>query len=102
MEGGFYLVQHADGHAGERAIRGIEYIGYDENTQTVRSHFMDVQGANLAYTWEIAGDVLKVWLGGRESETRLVAQFSPDRDSYSGRCEWPGGGCSATATRVRG
>jgi hypothetical protein len=102
MEGGFFLVQHVDARARSRPIRGIEYIGFDEETGTLRSHYMDDHGANFVYTWETEGDLLRIWLGGKDSTTRFEARFSPDGESFSGRWQWPGGGYAATATRVRG
>jgi hypothetical protein len=50
MAGGFFLVQHVDGHAGSNPIRGVEYIGFDEDTETLRSHHMDTRGDNFTYT----------------------------------------------------
>ena len=38
MEGGFFFIQHVDTHHGEHKIKGVEYIGFDEDTQTLRSH----------------------------------------------------------------
>ncbi len=37
MEGGFYLVQRVDiDHAGQQ-IKGVEYIGYDDSDNTLKS-----------------------------------------------------------------
>ena len=102
MEGGFFLVQHVDGEAGGRRIRGTEYIGFDEDSKTLRSHYMDVHGANFTYTWEVEGDTLRTWFGERGSNNHFEGRFSEDGDSYSGAWQWPGGGYSATATRVKG
>lgn len=101
MEGGFFLVQHVDARAGGQRVKGIEYIGFDEATQSLRSHYMDVHGANFAYAWELDGDSLRIWFGDRGSDTRFVGRFGPDGDSYVGRWEWPGGGYEVVATRVR-
>lgn len=35
MEGGFFLIQHVDAHAGGRRIKGVEYIGFDADTGTL-------------------------------------------------------------------
>lgn len=100
MEGGFFLVQRVEAHAGDRRIAGIEYIGFDEETQTLRSHYMDVHGANFAYTWRIDGDSITIWFGDEGSESFFSARFGADGDSYAGAWQWPGGGYSASARRV--
>lgn len=100
MEGGFFLIQHVNGEAGGRAIRGIEYIGYDEDTQTLRSHYMDVHGSNFTYTWTVEGDRILIWFGGKDSDNCFEGRFSEDDRSYSGEWRWPGGGYTATMTRV--
>ena len=100
MEGGFFLIQHVDAEAGDRQIRGVEYIGFDEDTQTLRSHYMDVHGANFTYTWEIDGDTIRIWFGDLGSDNFFEGHFSEDGHSYSGAWQWPGGGYTATLTRV--
>jgi hypothetical protein len=52
MEGGFFLIQEIDARGGDRTINGTEYIGFDEDTQTLPSHFVGIDGANFTYTWE--------------------------------------------------
>jgi hypothetical protein len=101
MEGGFFLIQHVDAHHGERQIKGVEYIGFDEDTQTLRSHYMDTHGSNFTYTWELVGDTLKIWFGDKGSDDFFVAKFSEDGNSYSGRWQWPGGGYSVQMTRIK-
>jgi hypothetical protein len=100
MEGGFFLIQHVDAKAGDRQIRGVEYVGFDEETQTLRSHYMDIHGANFAYTWEIHGDAIRIWFGDEGSDNFFEGQFSEDGNSYSGAWRWPGGGYTATLTRI--
>jgi hypothetical protein len=99
MEGGFFLIHRVDGQAGGRAIRGVEYIGFDEDTQTLRSHYMDVHGSNFTYTWAIEGDTIRIWFGDKGSDNYFEGRFSPDGRSYSGHWQWPGGGYPATMTR---
>lgn len=99
MEGGFFLIQRVDAGGGGRTIRGVEYIGFDEDTQTLRSHYMDIHGANFTYTWEIDGDTLRIWFGGTDSDNFFVGCFAPDGTSYSGEWQWPGGGYSSTIIR---
>src|ERR1700760_3433332 len=55
LDGGYFLVQHIDIRHSDQAIRGIEYIGFDEDTQTLRSHYLDNNGSNFTYTWQLEG-----------------------------------------------
>ncbi len=100
MEGGFFLVQRVDCHAGGRTIRGVEYIGYDADTQTLRSHYMDIHGANFTYTWAVDGDAIRTWFGDKGSDNFFEGRFSDGGRSYSGNWQWPGGGYAATMTRT--
>lgn len=100
MEGGFFLIQHIDARAGGHAVNGIEYIGFDEDTQTLRSHLMDVHGSNFTYTWQIDGDTLTIWFGEQGSDNFFEARFSEDGNTYEGAWQWPGGGYDAIATRI--
>lgn len=99
-EGGSVLVQRVEGRAGGEKVQGVEYIGFDEETQTLRSRFWDARGSNSIYTWEVEGDTLRIWSGEKGSDNRFEGHFSPDGRSYSGGWQWPGGGYSVTATRV--
>jgi hypothetical protein len=101
MEGGFFLIQHVDCTGGGRQIKGIEYIGFDEDTKTLRSHYMDVNGSNFTYTWAVEGDTIRIWFGDRDSNNSFVGTFNKDGSSYSGAWKWPGGGYSATMRRVK-
>jgi hypothetical protein len=100
MEGGFFLIQHVDAHHGQQQVKGVEYIGFDEDTQTLRSHYMDTRGSNLTYTWELQGDILRTWFGDKDSNNFFEGKFSRDGNSYSGKWQWPGGGYEATMTRI--
>src|SRR5919198_5185101 len=91
MDGGFFLVQHIDITAWGRPIRGVEYIGFDEDTQTLRSHFMDNNGSNFTYTWDLDADTLRIWFGEKDSDNFFRGTFSESGDAYSGRWQWPDG-----------
>lgn len=49
MEGGFFLVQFID----VEGTKGLEFIGFDEEAQTFRSHYFDGAGKVLQYTYQI-------------------------------------------------
>jgi len=106
MEGGFYLVQHVDIDYIGRRIVGIEYIGYDEENDNLRSYFFSNEGPGpfgrvaLEYVWEVGDDALTIWGGYVGSPASFQGKFSDDRDTITGRWEWPGGGYEATMTRV--
>jgi hypothetical protein len=87
MEGGFYLVQHVDIDYIGRRIVGTEYIGYDEE--------------NVEYVWEVGDDTFTIWGGEVGSPASFMGRFSDDRDTITGRWEWPGGGYEATMTKVK-
>jgi hypothetical protein len=105
MEGGFYLIHHVElAHHGKR-ITGVEYIGFDEDTQTLRSHFMDSNGANFTYTWDLTGRTLLTWFGDKDSANFFRGQLTEDGSRYDGSWQWPDGqggtgGYDATAVRV--
>ncbi len=105
MEGGFYLVQrvHID-YVGK--ITGTEYVGYDESNEVLKSYFFSNQGPGpfggvaLEYVWEVGDDTLTIWGGFVGSPANFKGKFSEDRNTITGRWEWPGGGYEATMTRA--
>lgn len=100
MDGGRFLVQQVDlVHEGQ-PNRGVEYIGYDQESGTLRSHFFGTGGEILEYTYELSGDTLTIWFGDQQSPARFVGTFSPDGTTNTGAWQWPGGGYESTMTRV--
>ena len=100
LEGSFFMVQKVDLRHGDKSIKGIEYISFDEDTQTLRSHFMDNHGSNFTYTWEIDRKIIRTWFGDKTSDNFFEGTFSDNGNSYSGQWQWPGGGYKVTMTRV--
>ncbi len=47
MEGGFFLIQLFDLTYDGGRHKGTEYTGFDEDTQTLRPHLMELTGATL-------------------------------------------------------
>jgi hypothetical protein len=100
LNGGYFLVQIVDLKHDDKSIKGIEYIGFDEDTQTLRSHYMDNHGSNFTYTWEVDGTTIRTWFGDKTSENFFEGTFADDGQSYSGQWQWPGGGYEAIMTRT--
>ncbi|MHC1754141.1 MAG: hypothetical protein AB9861_01695 [Methanosarcina sp.] len=105
MEGGFFLIQNFDLiYDGERH-KGIEYTGFDEDTRTLRSHLMGINGGNFTYTYNIVGDTLYYWFGDKDSDNFSKGTFSKDGNTIIGRWQWlegdgKTGGYQYTMTRV--
>jgi hypothetical protein len=92
MDGGFFLIHRFEGTAPTgRHVKGIEYIGFDEDTQTLRSHLMDNNGCNFTYTYQLEGDTLMNWFGEKGSENFYKGIFSNDGNTIKGRWQWPEG-----------
>ena len=107
MEGGFYLVQHVEIDYVGRRISGTEYIGYDEENDNLKSYFFSNEGPGpfggvaLEYVWEVGEDTLTIWGGFVGSPASFEGRFSEDRNTITGRWEWPGGGYEASMSRVQ-
>jgi hypothetical protein len=106
MKGGFYLVQHVDVDYAGRKVNGVEYIGYDDASGSLRSYFFSNEGPGpfggvaIEYVWEVDDGTLTIWGGEIGSPANFRGTFNDDRDTIAGRWEWPGGGYSATLTRA--
>ncbi|HLM03907.1 MAG TPA: hypothetical protein VK402_01820 [Blastococcus sp.] len=102
MEGGGFLVQHVDLRQPGETTRGVEYIGFDEASGELRSHFFAASGEILEYTYRVDGDLLTIWFGGTDSPARFDGRFSEDGRVNEGAWQWPGGGYVSTMTRLAG
>jgi hypothetical protein len=100
MAGGCWLVQHVDLRHGDEHDRGVEYIGWDEGSGELRSHFFGGRGELLEYTYRVEGDLLTIWFGGTDSPARFEGRFSADGRVNEGAWSWPGGGYASTMTRA--
>ena len=100
MDGEAFLVQHVDLHSAGEHTRGVEYIGLDEPSGELRSHFFGAGGEILEYTYRLDGDVLTIWFGGTDSPARFEGRFSADDTTNTGAWQWPGGGYASTMTRA--
>jgi hypothetical protein len=95
MEGGYFLVQRVD-MDGEK---GIEYIRHDPQTGSLTSNYFGTGGNAFTYVWRVEGDTLRIWFGAAGSPAGFTGKFSDDRNTITGRWEWPGGGYEATIVR---
>jgi hypothetical protein len=102
MDGGFFLVQHVNLDHGGNKIRGVEYIGYDEEAGSLKSHYFGNSGEILEYAYELEGDTLRIWFGDVGSPARFEGRFSDDGDTNTGAWTWPGGGYESTMIRAIG
>ena len=106
LDGGFYLVQHVNIDYAGRKVTGVEYVGYDDANKNLRSYFFSNEGPGpfggvaIEYVWEVGDDSVTIWGGDVGSPASFKAKFSDDRNTLSGRWEWPGGGYEATLTRT--
>lgn len=100
MEGNALLVQHVDLVGAEDATRGIEYVGWDAESQTLRSHYFATSGEILEYTYDITGDTWTIWFGGTDSPAKFVGAFDASGNRNTGGWQWPGGGYESNMTRA--
>jgi len=100
MDGGGFLVQHVDLRADEGDTRGLEYIGFDKESNSLRSHFFGSGGEILEYTYDLTGDTLTIWFGDSTSPAKFVGVFNADDSTNTGAWEWPGGGYESTMARI--
>ena len=84
MEGGNFLLQHVD--FGD--TKGIEIIGFDEESKSLKSHYFDGSGKILEYTYELHNDVLTVSIDMPRAKGQFIAKFSDDGNIYTGSWNW--------------
>ncbi|HXV92775.1 MAG TPA: hypothetical protein VD813_05715 [Pseudonocardia sp.] len=108
LEGGFFLLQHVRLEQEGHTIAGIEVIGHErpfgeEPRPDVASRFYSSTGDALDYVYDLTGDTLTIWAGGRGSPAYYTGTFSADGGSVEGAWVYPGGGgYRSTMTRIRG
>lgn len=100
FEGDAFLVQAVELVADGEVTRGVEYIGWDAESQTLRSHFFGNSGEILEYTYDLTGDTLTIWFGGPDSPAKFVGTFDAAGSRNTGGWQWPGGGYESNMTRI--
>jgi hypothetical protein len=102
FEGNAFLVQVVDLVSNGDVTRGIEYIGWDAESQSLRSHYFGSSGEILEYTYDLTGDTLTIWFGGPDSPAKFVGTFDDTGNRNTGAWQWPGGGYESNMTRLEG
>ena len=100
FEGDAFLVQTVDLVSGGEATGGVEYIGWDPESESLRSHYFAGSGEILEYTYDLTGDTLTIWFGGPDSPAKFVGTFDATGNRNTGGWQWPGGGYESTMTRI--
>jgi hypothetical protein len=84
MEGGFFMVQDID----MAGINGIEFIGYDECSRTLRSHYFDSRGAMLESIYYVSDTEHIILVDMPGIKWRFSGKFSNDGSCISGDWKW--------------
>lgn len=84
MKGGRFLLQHVD----LEGARGLEIIGYDEESESLRSHYFDSSGRILEYMYEVGDDTLVISIDMPRVKGQFRGKFGKDGNSGAGRWEW--------------
>jgi hypothetical protein len=85
MEGGNFLMQHVN--LGE--AKGIEIIGYDEKSKSLKSHYFEGStGKHLEYTYQLENDTLTVSIDMPQAKGQFIGKFNDDNNAYTGRWDW--------------
>lgn len=107
-EGGFFLIQRYDVVRDDHRIRGIEIIGHEKGITGAESEeikskaYSFTDGMALDYVYEMtdAGE-LTIWMDKKGSDGFMKGAFSDDGDTINIEWFYPGGGYTASATRVK-
>jgi hypothetical protein len=100
--GGHFLVQEFETTTPNgRTLHGIEYITWDEGTQSLRSHLMADDGSNFTYTYQVDDDDTHwTWFGEKDSDNFFKGKLSEDGKTLTGRWQWPGGGFDVISRKI--
>ena len=84
MERGNFLLQYVD--FGD--TKGIEIIGFDEESRSLKSHYFYGSGQILEYKYKLHDDVLTVSIDMPRAKGQFTAKFSDDGNTYTGSWNW--------------
>jgi hypothetical protein len=68
--------------------KGIETIGYNKESRSLKSQYFGVSDLILEYTHKIEGDALTVSIDMPQAKGQFAARFSSDGKSFTGRWDW--------------
>ena len=101
MTGGYFLMQRVN----LGGSKGVEIIGYDAASNSLKSRYFGNGGEILEYTYEVEDDTLIVSIDMPHAEGDFIGTFNADRSAISGSWEWVENGVAkgydATLTRAR-
>jgi hypothetical protein len=101
LNGHFFTQEFETVTPSGRHLSGIEYITWDEATQSLRSHLMADDGSNFTYTYQLDNDgTVWTWFGEKDSDNFFKGKFNVGGTVLAGRWQWPGGGFDATSVRL--
>ncbi len=84
MEGGFFLIQYVD----LEGTKGLEFIGYDEVSGTLKSHYFDNDGKVLEYTYKVSETDHIVSINMPGITGRFNGKFNNDGTVITGSWQW--------------
>lgn len=89
MEGGFFAIQKFDLMHGDFHAKGVEYTGFDEDTQTLRSRLMGTDGSRYMYTYVFMDDKMYYYYGEKGADIYSLGTFNADGNTVTGRWRIP-------------
>jgi hypothetical protein len=97
MPGRFFLLQYVDLTQYGQQTTGLEVIGHlrpfgEPPSEEIWSRYYDSDGNTLDYVYELSGDILTIWAGGKGSPAHYRGEFSTDGQTVTGEWVYPGGG----------
>jgi hypothetical protein len=105
-DGGFFLIQRFDFKRDGHLVKGIEIIGHEQGfgsqpSAEIKSRvYSFADGMSLDYVYEMDGDDLTIWMDKKGSDGFMRGKLSNDGRTINIEWFYPGGGYTATATKV--
>lgn len=106
-EGGFFLIQRFDFEKDGHSIKGLEIIGHEkgitgnESEEIKSKTYSFTDGMTLDYVYEMDDEDLTIWMEKKGSDGFMKGVFSDDGNTMNVEWTYPGGGYTATGTRIK-
>lgn len=101
VKDGAIRVMHVDFYVDGKSQKNIQHIAYDQDTDTLRSHYMDTMGDEASYVWILEGRTIRVSHGRKDSSMYFEATLNDDDSEYAGIWYYPdNGGQDTEAARI--